>query len=191
MQAPSLPPSSLFFHVLLIPLENVELCGNEIPFVDRGFEGGREDDDPPRHASRRARRGQWHRPVRVRDSRHPPPLPRPLREGRMSRPSLRSVALMGFGWKRTGIPVLARAGIALLFFAVCGTFGRLRHIDFIFLRSAAFPPDDTLQYNGAGDGEKGEEGTEEESPAAPEQSHAAFGNKSRRRTKKPQLRKVR
>ena len=66
----------------------------------------------------------------------------------MSRPSLRSVALMGFGWKRTGIPVLARAGIALLFFAVCGTFGRLRHIDFIFLRSAAFPPDDTLQYNG-------------------------------------------
>ena len=54
-------PSSLpllFFHVLLIPLENVELCGNEIPFVDRGFEGGREDDDdPPRHASRRARRG--------------------------------------------------------------------------------------------------------------------------------------
>ena len=57
MQAPSLPPSSLFFHVLLIPLENVELCGNEIPFVDRGFEGGREDDDPPRHASRRARRG--------------------------------------------------------------------------------------------------------------------------------------
>ena len=63
----------------------------------------------------------------------------------MSRPSLRSVALMGFGWKRTGIPVLARAGIALLFFAVCGTFGRLRHIDFIFLRSAAFPPDDTIQ----------------------------------------------
>ena len=39
---PSFPFSSLFFHVLLIPLENVELCGNEIPFVDRGFEGGRE-----------------------------------------------------------------------------------------------------------------------------------------------------
>ena len=81
-----LPPSSLFFHVLLIPLENVELCGNEIPFVDRGFEGGRERK---RACAPGAKTG-----ARACLPTHPT----------SSRSTLvgRSVVLMGFS--RTGIP---------------------------------------------------------------------------------------